>query len=235
MLEAKNLNSGYGSLQILWDISLDVSEGEIVCILGPNGAGKTTLLNSIMGLLSIWDGNVFFQGNEITDVETSNIARMGVGYVPEGKYLFEALTVYDNLLLGAYTLSDQEEINKRLETVYRLFPRLAEREKQASGTLSGGERQMLAIGRALMSEPVLLILDEPSMGLSPKNAMLVMDAVARLSQERGISVLIVEQNVQAALEISSRGYILENGRLVFSGKKEDLLASNEIQDAYFGG
>jgi len=234
LLEVKNINCGYGSLQILWDVSLNVSEGEIVCILGPNGAGKTTLLNSIMGLLSIWEGTVSFQGTKITDVDTSNIARMGVGYVPEGKYLFEALSVYENLLLGAYTVSDQKEIKKRIERVYSLFPRLAERKKQASGTLSGGERQMLAIGRALMSEPTLLVLDEPSMGLSPKNTMLVMDAVAKLHQEEGVSVLIVEQNVKAALDISNRGYIIENGRISYSGEKKDILESKEIQEAYLG-
>jgi branched-chain amino acid transport system ATP-binding protein len=234
LLEVKNINCGYGSLQILWDVSLNVSEGEIVCILGPNGAGKTTLLNSIMNLLSIWDGTVSFQGNEITGVDTSNIARMGVGYVPEGKYLFEALSVYENLLLGAYTVSDQNEIKKRIERVYSLFPRLAERKKQASGTLSGGERQMLAIGRALMSEPTLLMLDEPSMGLSPKNTMLVMDAVATLHQEQGVSVLIVEQNVKAALDISNRGYIIEHGRISYSGEKKDILESKEIQEAYLG-
>ncbi|MCD6278064.1 MAG: ABC transporter ATP-binding protein [Desulfurococcales archaeon] len=230
-LEVKNLNVAYGKIQVLWDVSFRVYKGEIVALVGSNGAGKTTTLKTIMGLIKPLSGSVVFEGKRIDGKPTTEIVRMGVTLVPEGRQLFPELSVYDNLLAGAYLIKDKEEIKKRLEFVYRIFPVLEERKKQKAGTLSGGEQQMLAIGRALMSMPKLLMFDEPSLGLMPKLVDAILDTIASLKRE-GITILLVEQNVRAALEISDRGYVIENGRIVLEGRSSELLESERVKKAY---
>jgi len=230
-LEVKNLNVAYGKIQVLWDVSFRVYKGEIVALVGSNGAGKTTTLKTIMGLIKPLSGSVVFEGKRIDGKPTTEIVRMGVTLVPEGRQLFPELSVYDNLLAGAYLIKDKEEIKNRLEFVYRIFPVLEERKKQKAGTLSGGEQQMLAIGRALMSMPKLLMFDEPSLGLMPKLVDAILDTIASLKRE-GITILLVEQNVRAALEISDRGYVIENGRIVLEGRSSELLESERVKKAY---
>ncbi len=230
-LEVKDLNVAYGKIQVLWDISFKVYKGEIVALVGSNGAGKTTTLKTIMGLIKPLSGSITFEGKRIDGRPTTEIVRMGITLVPEGRQLFPELSVYDNLLAGAYLIKDKEEIKRRLEFVYKIFPVLEERKKQKAGTLSGGEQQMLAIGRALMSMPKLLMFDEPSLGLMPKLVDAILDTIASLKRE-GITILLVEQNVRAALEISDRGYVIENGRIILEGKSGELLESERIKKAY---
>ena len=231
LLEVKDLDVAYGKIQVLWGVSFKVYKGEVVALVGSNGAGKTTTLKTIMGLIRPVKGAVLFEGRRIDGLPTHSIVKMGVTLVPEGRQLFPELSVYDHLIAGAYLLKDKDVIRERLEFVYDLFPVLKERRSQKAGTLSGGEQQMLAIGRALMSMPKLMMFDEPSLGLAPKLVDAILDTIARLRYE-GITILLVEQNVRAALEISDRGYVIENGRIILEGKSSELLESERVKKAY---
>lgn len=233
MLEVKGLDSGYGFLQVLWDVSLNVSEGEFVALLGPNGAGKTTTLKTIAGLLRSKAGEVKFQGKPIRNLPAHKISQMGISFVSESLNLFTGMSVRENLLLGAYTVRDRRKQLDSLEFVFHLFPRLKERASQLAGTLSGGERKMLAIARGMMSDPVLLLVDEPSLGLAPKLVLAVFDALETLRQ-RGVTILLVEQNVNTTLHITDRAYVLEQGRIVLEGKSADLLENEHVRNAYLG-
>lgn len=233
MLQIQNLSVSYGYLQVIWDVSLNVKESEVVAILGPNGAGKTTLLKTVMGLLPPQQGHVYFLDNEITNRPTFGLTKLGLAFVPEERNLFQSMTVKENLILGAYTIRDKKTVNNKLEYVYALFPRLAERKKQLAGTMSGGERQMLAIARGLMSGPKMLILDEPSMGLSPHNVQLVFETIIKLRSEK-VTVVIVEQNVNTTLKIADRAYVLEQGRIVLEGTSEELTSNDRVREMYMG-
>jgi branched-chain amino acid transport system ATP-binding protein len=233
LLEIEGLASGYGSLQVLWDISLEVRSGELVALLGANGAGKTTLLNTISGLLTPSSGRIRFDGRDLTSARTDEIVAAGVVQVPQGRRLFAGLSVRDNLLQGAYLRRDRQAIAQDLERVFGLLPRLSERASQPAGQLSGGEQQMCAIGRGLMARPRMLLIDELSLGLAP----LVVDHLLGLLAEirrSGTTVLLVEQDVQVALEHADRGYVLETGRIVQSGKASDILEDPRIRQAYLG-
>ncbi len=233
MLKINKINSGYGRIQALWDISLHVEDGEIVALVGANGAGKTTLLRSVMGLVKPSSGMIKFNGQRIEGYETNRVSEMGIAYVPEGGGPFRDMSVRENLEMGAYHSNAWKHRADTLRRVYRLFPRLEERQHKLSRTLSGGERQMLAIGRALMARPTLCAFDEPSIGLSP---LLVDEFFRTIRQvrEEGITVLLVEQNVHKSLEIADRAYVLENGRIVLEGSRHDLLEDERIRKAYLG-
>jgi len=230
LLEVRNLSVFYSGLQVLWVISLVVNSGEIVTILGANGAGKTTLVQSIFGLVRDRKGRVLFREADISSLPAYDVVTRGLSLVPERRELFPKMTVIENLEIGSFP---HRETAARYEEIFALFPVLEERQSQLAGTLSGGEQQMLAIARALMARPSLLILDEPSLGLSPLLVSTVLDAVATLNKS-GLSILLVEQNIQHALEISQRGYILENGRIVREGSSEELLHDDQIRAAYLG-
>jgi len=237
ILGVLNLCTRYGLNTALMDVNLKVEKGEIVSIIGANGAGKSTLLKSIVGLCPIHSGKIAYQGKDISRYDTERIIRLGVSLVPEGRQLFGPMTVKDNLILGAYTRFStrrpKEEVEADLEEMLRLFPILRERQKQKSATLSGGEQQMLAIGRSLMSKPTLLLMDEPSMGLAP----LIIQEIFRIVREMnesGVSILLVEQNARIALQVSHRGYILETGRMTFSGPSKVLLSDEKLVSAYLG-
>jgi branched-chain amino acid transport system ATP-binding protein len=234
LLEVKDLNVYYGAIHALQGISFDVEEGEIVTLIGANGAGKSTTLKTISGLLSPRSGSVKLRGDQLINVPAQNIVHRGVVHVPEGRKIFAPLTVQENLEMGAFTRKNQVEIKQTMERVFRSFPRLKERLAQLGGTLSGGEQQMLAIGRGLMAQPKLLLLDEPSMGLAP----ILVEEIFSIIQEinsQGVSVLLVEQNALMALSIAHRGYVLETGRIVLTGKGEELLHNPQIEKAYLGG
>ena len=234
LLEVRDLQVFYGVIQALKGISFSVEKGEIVTLIGANGAGKTTTMQSIMGLIPARSGEITYNGQLINKVPTHKIVHLGMTQVPEGRRVFQELTVYENLMMGAYTKKNREKIKKDLTWIYDLFPRLKERRKQIAGTLSGGEQQMLAMGRALMSHPDLLMLDEPSMGLSP----LLVDQVFSIIQEihkEGTTILLVEQNARKSLAISDRGYVLENGAIAYSGTGKELMESDEVKKAYLGG
>lgn len=232
MLEVDKVSASYGDLQVLWDVSLKVEEGELVVLLGPNGAGKTTLLKTIIGLLRPKSGSISFLGRRIDSLSPADIIKLGISIVPEGRRLFPHMTVKENLELGAYASKEaRERIKDHLEFVYNLFPILKERENQLAGSFSGGEQQMLAIARALMTKPKLLMLDEPSLGLAPKVVLRVFDVIKKIKEE-GITILLVEQNVRQALEIADRGYVLENGRIVLEGSSRDLLKEEHIRKTY---
>lgn len=234
MLEIRDLQVYYGVIQALKGISFDVNEGEIVTLIGANGAGKTTTMQSIMGLIPAKHGTITYQGELINKVPPHKIVKLGMTQVPEGRRIFQELTVYENLLMGAYTQKDAKLKKHDIEYVYGKFPRLKERKNQIAGTLSGGEQQMLAMGRALMSRPKLLMLDEPSMGLSP----LLVDQVFKIIQEihkDGTTILLVEQNAGKSLAISDRAYVLENGKIAYSGTGKELMESENIKKAYLGG
>lgn len=233
MLKVENLNVAYGHLQILRDVSLHVKVGEIVAILGPNGAGKTTLLKSLMGLVPPMSGRVYFQGQDVTGQPTFELSRQGIAFVPEERNIFPAMTVEENLLLGAYFNRDRDLVKQYLEHVYDMFPRLLERKSQLAGTMSGGERQMLAIGRGLMGNPHLLILDEPSMGLSPTNVLVVFDTIKKLVAE-DVTIMIVEQNLSTTLNVASRGYVMEQGTVVMEGPSEYLANNDHVKKMYLG-
>ncbi len=233
MLEIKDLEVYYGMIQAIKGVSFEVSEGEVIALIGANGAGKTTILHTITGLLEPKKGTVIFNGYDITKVPAHKIVSMGMAHVPEGRRVFANLTVYQNLKMGAYTRKDKQEIEETLETVYKRFPRLEERHNQLAGTLSGGEQQMLAMGRALMSHPRILLMDEPSMGLSPIFVNEIFDIIKEVSAS-GTTVLLVEQNAKKALSISDRGYVLETGNIVLEGKSKDLLNNDSIKKAYLG-
>jgi len=234
LLEVKNLDVHYGVIQAIKGVSFEVNEGEIVTLIGANGAGKTTTMQSIMGLIHPSNGEIYYDGQKINGIPSHKIVKLGMTQVPEGRRIFSELTVYENLLMGAYTRTDKDGIEKDFKDIYTLFPRLEERKNQIAGTLSGGEQQMLAMGRAIMSKPKLLMLDEPSMGLSP----LLVDQVFEIIKhfhENGTTILLVEQNANKSLAISDRAYVLENGKIVLTGTGKELLASEEIKKAYLGG
>ncbi|MGA9754752.1 MAG: ABC transporter ATP-binding protein [Desulfobaccales bacterium] len=233
MLEVLNLRVAYGAIQALDGISFGVPRGRIVTLLGANGSGKTTTLRAITGLSPPRGGRILFEGRELQGLPTHEIIRAGIALAPEGRRIFANLTVYENLLLGAYFRRDQPALERDLDLLYDTFPRLAERRSQAAGTLSGGEQQMLALGRALMSRPRLLLLDEPSLGLAPLLVQEVFHIITRLNQQ-GVTILLVEQNAAAALKISHHGYVLETGRVVLEGSGAELLAHPQLQQAYLG-
>lgn len=233
MLEIKDLEVYYGMIQAIKGVSFEVNEGEVIALIGANGAGKTTILHTITGLLEAKKGTVTFDGKDITKVPAHRIVTMGMAHVPEGRRVFSNLTVFQNLKMGAYTRKDKTEIEESLKTVYKRFPRLEERQNQLAGTLSGGEQQMLAMGRALMSHPRLILMDEPSMGLSPIFVNEIFDIIKKVSAG-GTTVLLVEQNAKKALSISDRGYVLETGNIVLSGKSDELLNNDSIKKAYLG-
>ena len=234
LLEVKDLEVYYGVICALKGISFDVNEGEIVTLIGANGAGKTTTMQSVVGLIPSRAGTVTFNGIDITKTPCHKIVHLGMTQVPEGRRVFQELTVYENLLMGAYSNKNNATFKDDLERIYTQFPRLAERKSQIAGTLSGGEQQMLAMGRALMSKPKLLMLDEPSMGLSPLLVDQVFDIIKSINKD-GTTVLLVEQNAGKSLAISDRGYVLENGKIVLSGTGKELMQSEEVKKAYLGG
>ncbi|MGN0486737.1 MAG: ABC transporter ATP-binding protein [Acutalibacteraceae bacterium] len=234
MLEVKDLQVYYGVIQALKGISFEVNEGEIVTLIGANGAGKTTTMQSIMGLIPIKHGTVTYEGQVINKLPCHKTVQLGMSQVPEGRRIFQELTVYQNLLMGAFTEKDKKKIKRDIEEIYSKFPRLEERKNQIAGTLSGGEQQMLAMGRAMMSHPKLLMLDEPSMGLSPLLVDQVFDIIKEYHNS-GTTILLVEQNAGKSLAISDRAYVLENGRIVLSGTGKELMESEEIKKAYLGG
>lgn len=233
MLEVKDLEVYYGMIQAIKGISFEVNKGEVIALIGANGAGKTTTLHTITGLLSPKKGSVMFEGKDITKIPAHKIVSMGMAHVPEGRRVFADLSVYENLKLGAYTRKDKENLNKDLESIYERFPRLAERKNQSAGTLSGGEQQMLAMGRALISKPSIILMDEPSMGLSPILVNEIFDIIESISKS-GTTVLLVEQNAKKALSIADRAYVLETGKIVTSGKASELLENDSIKKAYLG-
>lgn len=233
MLEVKDIEVYYGMIQALKGISFEVNEGEIIALIGANGAGKTTTLHTITGLLSPKKGSVLFEGQDITKVPAHKIVSLGMAHVPEGRRVFAELSVYQNLKMGAYTRKDKDEIAKTLEMVYKRFPRLEERKNQLAGTLSGGEQQMLAMGRALMSHPKIIVMDEPSMGLSPILVNEIFDIIKEVSAS-GTTVLLVEQNAKKALSIADRAYVLETGKIVLEGDAKELMNDDSIKKAYLG-
>ncbi len=234
MLEVKNLEVYYGVICALKGISFEVNEGEIVSLIGANGAGKTTMMQSVVGLIPKKSGSVIFDGKDITKMPCHKIVQLGMTQVPEGRRIFQELSVYDNLMMGAYTVKEQQKFKTELEKIYDLFPRLAERRNQIAGTLSGGEQQMLAMSRALMINPKLLMLDEPSMGLAPILVDQIFEIIKHLHQQ-GTTILLVEQNASKALEISDRAYVLETGKITTAGTGAELASSDEVRKAYLGG
>lgn len=233
MLDLKGVNAGYGSFQALFDISLNVKAGEAVAVIGPNGAGKTTLMRVISGMAEPFSGDMEMEGKSLSSFPPHQIVELGIAHVPENRRLFPSMTVEDNLKLGAFAKTARGDSAKNLEFVYELFPRMKERRSQLAGTMSGGEQQMCAIGRAIMSGPKLLLMDEPSAGLAPVVVQQVFGLVRRIREE-GYTVLIVEQNVQQVLQVVDRAYLLEAGQLIDSGKSEDLLESESVRKAYMG-
>ena len=233
MLEVRDLEVNYGSINAIKKISFDVNEGEVIALIGANGAGKTTTLHTITGLLKAKSGSVMFEGKELLKTPPHKIVEMGMAHVPEGRRIFQQLTVYKNLTLGAFTRKDKGAIDETLKMVYSKFPRLEERKKQVAGTLSGGEQQMLAMGRALMSKPKIVLMDEPSMGLSP---LFVSEEFKIIEEIRagGTTVLLVEQNAKKALEIADRAYVLETGKIVLSGDAKELMNNDSVKKAYLG-
>lgn len=234
MLSIRGLNVFYGTIHALHDIDFEVNEGEIVTLIGANGAGKTTTLHTVSGILQPKSGEIKFLGKTITGVPANQIVEMGVGQVPEGRRIFANMTVIENLEMGAYTRKDKAQIKDDYEVVFTRFPRLKERIRQVAGTLSGGEQQMLAMGRALMSRPKLLLMDEPSMGLAPLLVKEIFSIIQDINKT-GTTVLLVEQNANMALSIANRAYVLETGKIVLSGKAKELAASEEVRKAYLGG
>ncbi len=234
MLELKNIDAYYGLVQALWDISIKVEKQTIVSIVGANGAGKTTIMRIISGIIKSKKGQVFFDGEDITNKESHKIVNRGIAHVPEGRQIFPHMSVYENLEMGAIFRDEAKSVMAdTIDYVYTLFPRLKERTKQLAGTMSGGERQMLAIGRALMAKPKLLLIDEPSLGLAPSLVIDVFKAVKEVLKQ-GVTVLLVEQNVQKSLKLASRGYVLDNGRITLSGTGKELLENPHMKAAYLG-
>lgn len=234
MLEVRDIHTYYGNIHALKGVSLNVNEGEIVTLIGANGAGKTTTLMSICGILKPASGEISFENRNIATLKPEEVVVTGISLVPEGRRVFPDLTALENLRIGAFARKDRGELEADLDRVFTLFPRLKERRRQLGGTLSGGEQQMLAVGRALMSKPRLLLLDEPSLGLSPVLVHAIMETVREINQQ-GTSVLLVEQNALAALQLADRGYVLETGRVVHEGNARDLLGMPEVRAAYIGG
>jgi branched-chain amino acid transport system ATP-binding protein len=234
ILEVRGIDAAYGKIQILHAVSLEVAPGEVVSIIGPNGAGKSTVLKAVMGMLKPARGELHFDGQSIAGLRTDLVVRRGIGYVPQGRIVFNDMTVVENLEMGAYTVGDKSQIRRTMDEVFAIFPRLAERPRQAAGTLSGGEQQMLAMGRALMIRPRLILMDEPSLGLAPIFVDLVFEKIREL-KETGMTLLLVEQNAAKALSISDRGYVLELGHNRFTGSGEALLADGRVRRMYLGG
>lgn len=233
MLEVRNLQVYYGVIQAIKDVSFDVNEGEVIALIGANGAGKTTILHTVTGLISAKAGEVLYEGTDLQKIPAHKIVSLGIAHVPEGRRVFSQLTVYENLLMGAFTRKNQEEVANSLENVYHRFPRLKERKNQLAGTLSGGEQQMLAMGRALMSHPRIILMDEPSMGLSPILVEEIFDIIKEISQS-GTTVLLVEQNAKKALSIANRAYVLETGKIVLEGDAKQLMDEESVKKAYLG-
>ena len=233
MMDLQNVSAGYGELQILYDVSLNVQLGEIVALVGANGAGKSTLINTITGMLPISSGQILFDDIPMRNVRAHTVIRHGISLVPEGRRLFPYMTVLENLEVGTYIEKNGNVINENLQWVFSIFPKLKERRKQLAGTFSGGEQQMLTIGRALMTRPKFLILDEPSLGLAPMIVNEVFDVIQLLLKE-GVTILLVEQNVRRCLEIANRAYVLEHGRIVMGGKSNELLEDEKVKKAYLG-
>jgi branched-chain amino acid transport system ATP-binding protein len=234
MLKVDSIDVAYGDVQVLFAVSLDIQEGELVAVIGANGAGKTTLLRTISGILKPQKGSISFKAKTISAQSPNKIVANGIIQIPEGRLLFPHMTVRENLKLGAYLINSKETINERLEMVNKMFPRLKEREKQLAGTLSGGEQQMLAIGRGLMSNPTLLMLDEPSLGLAPKLVQQIFELIQQIKQELGVTVLLVEQNVRHSCEISDRAFVMENGKIVLQGSGPEMLGNDHVRAAYLG-
>jgi branched-chain amino acid transport system ATP-binding protein len=233
MLELENVSSAYGMVQILRDVNFKVDEKEIVSIIGPNGAGKTTLVKTIMGFLKAKTGSIKFRGENITNLPTYDIVKKGLTMIPEGREIFPRMTVEENLMLGAFSIQEKVKVKQTKERVYGIFPVLKKKEKALAQTLSGGEQQMLVICRSLMSNPQLLILDEPSLGLAPIIVEKVIDTVRTINEE-GVTVLLVEQNIHDSLNVANRGYVLEEGRIVLEGKSRELLSNSHIKEVYLG-
>lgn len=233
LLEIKDLEVNYGVIKAIKGVSFDVNEGEIIALIGANGAGKTTILHTITGLIQAKKGSIVFDGKELTKTPPHKIVSMGMAHVPEGRRIFQQLSVLENLKLGAYTRKDKSEITSTLKMVYERFPRLEERKNQVAGTLSGGEQQMLAMGRALMSKPRIILMDEPSMGLSPLLVSEIFDII-KVINESGTTVLLVEQNAKKALSIADRAYVLETGKITLSGDAKDLINDESVKKAYLG-
>lgn len=233
MLKVENLEVFYGVINAIKNVSFEVNEGEIIALIGSNGAGKTTILHTITGLVAPKSGSILFEGHELTKTPAHKIVKMGMAHVPEGRRIFQQLSVYENLKLGAFTLTDKKVIENNLKYVYEHFPRLKERKNQIAGTLSGGEQQMLAMGRALMSNPKIILMDEPSMGLSPILVSEIFNIIKEVSAD-GTTVLLVEQNAKKALSIADRAYVLETGKIAFSGDAKELSHDEKIKKAYLG-
>lgn len=234
LLEVKDLSVYYGVIQALKDVSFEVNQGEIIALIGANGAGKTTILHTVSGLLKAKSGSILFNGTDLLKTPAHKIVSMGMAHVPEGRRIFQQLTVRENLMMGAFTRKDKGEIDETLKKVYEHFPRLLEREKQIAGTLSGGEQQMLAMGRALMSKPTIMLMDEPSMGLSPLYVSEIFSIIREINKV-GTTVLLVEQNAKMALEIADRAYVLETGAVRMSGDAHELADNEDVRKAYLGG
>jgi len=233
MLELKNLDSGYDFLQVLWGVSLTVNDGEFIALIGPNGAGKSTTLRTIAGLVEPKGGDIIFDGKSILNEEAHLISRMGISYVSEALNLFTDMSVRENLLLGAYAVKERETKLETLDYIFELFPRLEERKDQLTGTMSGGERKMTAIARGMMSNPTLMLVDEPSLGLQPNLTYDVFDALLQL-RDQGVTILLVEQNVNATLDITDRAYILEQGQIVMEGPSSEMKTNEHVRNAYLG-
>ncbi len=233
MLRIENVNSGYDILQVLWDVNLNIQECEFIALLGPNGAGKSTTLKTIAGLVKPMSGEIYFKDKKITGLPAHEITKLGISYISESLNLFRNMSIQENLLMGAYIIEDEKEKESLLQYTYELFPRLAERKKQLAGTLSGGERKMLAIARGLMCRPSLILVDEPSLGLAPYLTQNVFDALKTL-HDSGLTILLVEQNVNATLEITQRAYVLEQGKLAMEGESKELMSNEHIQNVYLG-
>jgi branched-chain amino acid transport system ATP-binding protein len=233
MLEVENISAAYGLVQILWNVSFKIKEKEIVSIIGPNGAGKTTLVKTVMGLLPAKNGTIRFKGEPIENLRPYEIVKKGVTLIPEGREIFPKMTVEENMLLGAYTIKDKNTVKESKERIYQIFPVLRKKEKALAQTLSGGEQQMLVICRSLMSNPQLLILDEPSLGLAPILVGKVLDTLRKINEE-GVTVLLVEQNIRDSLNIADRGYVLEKGKIIIEGEGRELLSNDHIKEVYLG-
>lgn len=234
LLQISGLESGYGEVQVLWGVDLDVAAGEIVCVIGSNGAGKTTLLRTISGLLAVRAGKVTIAGQDFTGATPAQVLGAGVAHVPEGRRLFSAMSVEDNLRMGAHMRSDEADIRRDLAQIYELFPILGDRRRQEAGTLSGGEQQMCAIGRGIMSRPKLLMIDELSLGLAPKAVEQLSAALVRIQRARELAILLVEQDVLAALELSSRAFVIDRGRVALSGRADMVSKDPKVREAYLG-
>ena len=235
ILNVNDLNVYYGGIHAIKNISFQIKKGEIVSLIGANGAGKTSTLHAISGLVPIKSGEISLNGENVTNIDAHKLVSRGMAHVPEGRRIFTELTVLENLEMGAFTRNDAEQIKKDMEHMFSLFPRLAERKKQLAGTMSGGEQQMLAMARALMSNPSLLLLDEPSMGLAPLLVQEIFNIIVRINKEENVTVLLVEQNANMALSIADRGYVLETGKIILEGTGKELLTNPDIKKAYLGG